>query len=209
LSLRPSFVFFSLIFGITPVLAGQSAPLDKQRMIQVVQNYVDNKSFMGDVLVAEGDNIVLKAAYGYADLEWSIPNTVDTKFRIGSLTKQFTAASILLLQERGKLRVNEPIKTYLPDVPAAWSKVTVDNLLTHTSGIPNFTGAPGFHAYELQSHSPAESVALIRNKPLDFEPGTKFYYSNTNYVLLGEIVERVSGMPYASFLRQNIFIPVE
>ena len=208
MSLRAPFVFFSLIFGITPVLTAQSAPLDKQRMIQVVQNYVDNKSFMGDVLVAEGDHIVLKAAFGYADLDWSIPNSVDTKFRIGSLTKQFTAASILLLQERGKLNVNEPIKTYLPDVPDAWKKVTVDNLLTHTSGIPNFTGAPGFHAYQLQSHSPGDSVALVRDKPLDFEPGTKFYYSNTNYVLLGQIIEHVSGMSYASFLHQNIFIPV-
>jgi CubicO group peptidase (beta-lactamase class C family) len=168
----------------------------------------DNKSFMGDVLVAEGDHVVLKAAYGYADLDWSIPNSVDTKFRIGSLTKQFTAASILLLQERGKLSVNEPIKTYLPDVPDTWRKVTVDNLLTHTSGIPNFTGSPDFSAYKLQSHTPEESVALVRDKPLDFEPGAKFYYSNTNYVLLGQIIEHVSGMSYASFLHQNIFIPV-
>ncbi len=207
MSLRPRFVFFAVILGLAPVAIAQSAPLDKQRMIQVIQNYVDNKSFMGDVLVAKGDHIVLKAAYGYADLEWSIPNTVDTKFRIGSLTKQFTAAAILLLQERGKLNVNEPIKTYLPDVPDAWRKVTVDNLLTHTSGIPNFTGAPGFNAYERQNHTPQESIALVQDKPLDFEPGTKFYYSNTNYVLLGEIIEHVSGMPYASFLRQNIFIP--
>jgi CubicO group peptidase (beta-lactamase class C family) len=209
LCLRPRFIFFTLVvLGIAPVANAQSAPLDNQRMMQVVQNYVDNKSFMGDVLIAEGDRIVLKAAYGYADMDWSIPNTIDTKFRIGSLTKQFTAASILLLQERGRLSVNEPIKTYLPDVPDAWSKVTVDNLLTHTSGIPNFTGAPGFNAYERQSHNPEESVALVRGKPLDFEPGTKFYYSNTNYVLLGEIIEHVSGMPYASFLRQNIFIPL-
>lgn len=205
---RPRVFFLTLlILRIAPVLTVQGAPLDNQRMMQVVQNYVDNKSFMGDVLVAEGDNIALKGAYGYADLDWSIPNTVDTKFRIGSLTKQFTAACILLLQERGKLRVSAPIKTYLRDVPDAWGKVTVDNLLTHTSGIPNFTGAQGFGAYERQSHSPEESVALVRGKPLDFEPGTKFYYSNTNYILLGEIVERVSGMPYASFLRQNIFIP--
>lgn len=203
------FVFFTLVvLGITPGAFAQSAPLDQQRMMQVVQNYVDNKSFMGDVLVAEGDHIILKAASGYADLDWSIPNTLDTKFRIGSLTKQFTAASILLLQERGKLSVNEPIKTYLPDLPDAWRKVTVDNLLTHTSGIPNFTGAPGFNVYERQSHNPEESVALVRDRPLDFEPGTRFYYSNTNYLLLGEIIEHVSGMPYASFLRQNIFIPV-
>lgn len=208
MSLCSRFIILAMLLGIAPVLIAQSAPLDKQRMMQVVQNYADNKSFMGDVLVAEGDHIVLKAAYGYADLEWSIENTTDAKFRIGSLTKQFTAASILLLQERGKLNVHEPIKTYLSGVPDAWSKVTVDNLLTHTSGIPNFTGASGFNAYERQSHNPEESIALVRDKPLDFEPGTKFYYSNTNYVLLGQIIEHVSGMPYASFLRQNIFIPL-
>ena len=176
-------------------------------MMQVVQNYVDNKSFMGDVLVAEGDHIVLESAYGYADLDWSIPNTIDTKFRIGSLTKQFTAAGILLLQERGKLSVNDPVSKYVSDLPNAWSTVTIKNLLTHSSGIPNFTGVPGFRAYELQSHTPEESVSLVRDKPLEFEPGTKFYYSNTNYVLLGEVIEHVSGMPYATFLRQNIFIP--
>ena len=209
MSMRSRLIVFSLVvLGIAPVVGAQSTPLDKQRMMQVVGNYVDNKSFMGDVLVAEGDHIVLEAAYGYADLEWSIENPTDAKFRIGSLTKQFTAASILLLQERGKLSVDEPIKTYLPDVPDAWKMVTVDNLLTHTSGIPNFTGTPGFDVYKRQSHSPEESVALVRSKPLDFEPGTKFYYSNTNYILLGEIIEHVSGMPYADFLRQNIFIPV-
>lgn len=176
-------------------------------MMQVVQNYVDNKSFMGDVLVADGDHIVLESAYGYADMDWSIPNTVDTKFRIGSLTKQFTAAGILLLQERGQLGVDEPVSKYVPDLPNAWSTVTIKNLLTHSSGIPNFTGVPGFSAYELQSHTPEESVALVLGKPLEFEPGAKFYYSNTNYVLLGEVIERVSGVPYATFLRQNIFIP--
>jgi CubicO group peptidase (beta-lactamase class C family) len=97
LSLRARFIFFAMVIGIAPVLTAQNAPLVKQRMIEVIQNYVDNRSFMGDVLVAEGDHIVLKAAYGYADLDWSIENTTDAKFRIGSLTKQFTAASILLL----------------------------------------------------------------------------------------------------------------
>lgn len=177
-------------------------------MLQVVQNYVDNRSFMGAVLVAEGEQIVISHGCGYADLDWSIPNTPDTRFRIGSLTKQFTAASILLLQERGQLELNVPIKTYLPDAPSTWDKVTVYQLLTHTSGIPNFTGTAGFDTYKRQSHSPEESVRLVRDKPLDFDPGVKFYYSNSNYVLLGEIIERVSGMPYGGFLRQNIFVPV-
>ncbi|MDR3750444.1 MAG: serine hydrolase [Terracidiphilus sp.] len=204
---RVCLLSISLILGFIPSLFAQSVKLDKERMMQVVRNYVDNRSFMGAVLVAEGDRIVVSQGFGYADLDWSIPSTVDTRFRIGSLTKQFTAASILLLQERGQLNLNAPVKTYLPDAPSTWDKVTIYHLLTHTSGIPNFTGTAGFDAYKRQSHTPEESVRLIRDKPLDFEPGAKFYYSNSNYILLGKIVERVSGMPYASFLRQNIFIP--
>jgi CubicO group peptidase (beta-lactamase class C family) len=134
----------SLILGFVPGLFAQSIMLDKERMLQVVQNYVDNRSFMGAVLVAEGDQIVVSHGCGYADLDWSIPNAADTRFRIGSLTKQFTAASVLLLQERGQLKLKEPIKTYLPDAPSTWEKVTIYHLLTHTSGIPNFTGTPKF-----------------------------------------------------------------
>lgn len=177
-------------------------------MNQVVQNYVDNKSFMGVVLVAEKDKVLLSQGYGDADLEWGIKNSPDAKFRIGSLTKQFTAASILLLQERGKLKPEDPVKTWLPDAPPSWEKVTVFHLLTHTSGIPNFTGGPGWDLYQRQDHTPQESIARIRDKPLDFEPGKKFYYSNSNYILLGQIIERVSGVPYAEFLQRNVLTPL-
>jgi CubicO group peptidase (beta-lactamase class C family) len=95
---------------------------------------------MGSVLVARGDQVLFSKGYGSANLEWDIPNTPSTKFRLGSITKQFTAASILLLEERGKLSTDDPVKKYMPDAPAAWDKVTVFNLLTHTSGIPSFTG---------------------------------------------------------------------
>jgi CubicO group peptidase (beta-lactamase class C family) len=206
--LRAHLLVFAMLLAASPLLSAQSAPLDKQRMTQVVEDYVDNGSFMGDVLVAEGDRVVLKAAYGYADLDWSVENTTDAKFRIGSLTKQFTAASILLLQEQGKVTLSDSIKNYLPEVPDAWKNVTVANLLNQTSGIPNFTGTPGFDAYKRQDHTSEESVGLVRGKPLDFEPGTKFYYSNTNYILLGEIIEHVAGMSYGDFLRRNIFQPV-
>jgi CubicO group peptidase (beta-lactamase class C family) len=177
-------------------------------MQQVIQNYVDNNSFMGAVLVAEKDKVLLSQGYGYADLEWAITNSPTTRFRIGSITKQFTAASVLLLQERGRLKLEAPVKTYLPDAPKAWDKVTVYNLLTHTSGIPNFTGLPGWDAYKRQDHTPQDSIAQCRDKPLDFEPGMKFYYSNSNYILLGQIIDKVSDMPYADFLQQNILTPL-
>lgn len=177
-------------------------------MQQVIQNYADSKSFMGAVLVAEKDKVLIQQGYGSADLEWKVPNTATTKFRIGSITKQFTAASILLLQERGKLKIEEPVKTYLPDAPATWDKITVYNLLTHTSGIPNFTGLPEFPAVMRQEKTPDEVIALFHDKPLDFEPGTKFTYSNSNYILLGRIIEKLSGASYADFVQKNIFTPV-
>ena len=111
-------------------------------MEQVIQSHVTAGTFMGTVLVARDGAVVLDKAYGMANLEWDVPNTTATKFRLGSITKQFTAAAILLLEERGKLKVDDKVKTYLPDAPMAWDRITVFNLLTHTSGIPNFTSLP-------------------------------------------------------------------
>ena len=105
------------------------------RMEQVIQSFVADKQFMGAVLVARGNDILLDKGYGFANLEWNIPDSPKTKFRLGSITKQFTAASILLLEERGKLSVNDSVKKYMPDAPAAWDKITIFNLLTHTSGL--------------------------------------------------------------------------
>lgn len=203
-----NFICSSLLIFLAPLGRSQSIAEPTKRMRQVIQNYVDNKSFMGAVLVAEKNDILLSQGYGFADLEWTITNSPQTKFRIGSVTKQFTAACILILQERGKLRLEDSVKMYLPDAPDAWNKITVYNLLTHTSGIPNFTGGAGWDAYKRQDHPPQESIALFREKPLDFEPGTKFYYSNSNYILLGQIVEKVSQMSYAEFLQQNILTPL-
>src|SRR5580693_10431249 len=121
---------------------------DTARMDQIVQSYVSAKTFMGTVLVARGGEVLLSKGYGMANLEWEIPNSPSTKFRLGSVTKQFTAASILLLEERGKLSVSDPVKKYMPDAPAAWDKVTIMHLLTHTSGIPSFTGFPDYQKLE-------------------------------------------------------------
>ena len=115
-------------------------------MEEVVQSYVRDKTFMGAVLVARGGDVILNKGYGSANLEWDIPNTPATKFRLGSITKQFTAAAILLLAERGKLTLDDPIKKHVPDAPAAWDAITIFHLLTHTSGIPNFTNLPDYKA---------------------------------------------------------------
>jgi CubicO group peptidase (beta-lactamase class C family) len=177
-------------------------------MDQVIQSYVDSNQFMGAVLVARGDQVLLSKGYGFANLEWKIPNTPETKFRLGSITKQFTAASVLLLEERGKLRIHDPIGKYLSDAPEAWSKITIFNLLTHTSGIPNFTALPDYEGSKTIAISPEQRIARLRDQPLDFEPGTKWKYSSSGYVVLGELIEKVSGMRYAQFVRDNIFTPI-
>jgi len=198
------------VLCLAPVVAlTQSTTSDPTpRMQQIIASYANDKTFMGTVLVVKDGHTLVDQGYGSADLEWNVPNAPATKFRLGSITKQFTATSILLLQERGKLSIDDPVSKYMPDAPAAWSKVTIYNVLTHTSGIPSFTGFPDYPTTEWKNTNPTELVARFRDKPLDFEPGTKFTYSNSGYVLLGYLVEKISGQSYADFLQQNIFTPL-
>jgi CubicO group peptidase (beta-lactamase class C family) len=178
------------------------------RMEQIVQSYVKNQQFMGSVLVAKSNDTLLNKGYGSANLEWAIPNSPTTRFRLGSITKQFTAACVLLLQERGKLQLSDPVKKYVPDALAAWDKITIYNLLTHTSGIPSFTGFKDYRDLEAKPTTPAKLVERFRDKPLEFEPGTKWNYSNSGYVLLGYLIEKISGQTYQQFLEQNILTPL-
>jgi len=119
-----------------------------------------------------------------------VPNTPATKFRLGSIAEQFTAASILLLQERGKLNIQDQVKKYMPNSPAAWSKIAIYHLLTHTSGIPNFTSFPEYAKWGPVAVTSAEEVARLHDKPLDLSPGDKWSYNNSGYVLLGYLIER-------------------
>ena len=177
-------------------------------MDQIVQSYVSSHQFMGTALVARAGEVLFSKGYGFANLEWQIPNAPNTKFRLGSVTKQFTAASILLLEERGKLSVNDPVKKYMPDAPAAWDKITIFHVLTHTSGIPSFTGFPDYPKFEPFATTSAELVARFRDKPLDFQPGEKWNYSNSGYVLLTYLIEKISGESYEKFAAENIFMPL-
>ena len=131
-------------------------------MTEVIQAYVSTNKFMGCVLVARGNDVLLNKGYGFANLEWDMPSTPSGKFRLGSITKQFTAESILLLEERGKLKVHDPVKKSMADAPAAWDKITIFHLLTHTSGIPSFTGFPDYAAQEPFLTAPQQLVARFR-----------------------------------------------
>ncbi|HKI70146.1 MAG TPA: serine hydrolase domain-containing protein [Verrucomicrobiae bacterium] len=149
---------------------------------------------------------VKTGAYGYSNLELKTRVTPDTVFEIGSITKQFTAACIMILAQEGKLSVDAPISRYLTNTPPSWSKITVRNLLTHTSGIKNYTGLDGF---ELTRHlTQAQFIEKIGALPLDFQPGDKYAYCNTGFNLLGYIIENVSGENYWDFLRKRILQPL-
>jgi len=198
-TLRPT------LAGANQVSAASETSPDLTRMEEVVRSYLSEKKFMGSVLVVRGNSVLLNKGYGFANLEWDIPNSPSAKFRLGSITKQFTAASILLLEERGKLKVDDPVKKYMPDAPAAWDKITLFNLLTHSSGIPNFTGFPDYASQEPFATTPEQLVARFRDKPLDFQPGEKMSYSNSGYVLLGYLIEKISGGSYEKFVQENIF----
>ena len=199
-TLRRAFVF---VFVATSCFAQDAA-----RMEEVVQTYVQNKTFMGAVLVARGSDVILSKGYGSANLEWDLPNTPATKFRLGSITKQFTAASILLLEERGKLSLDDPIKKHMPDAPAAWDAITIFSLLTHTSGITNFTALPDYKSLKLVEMPVAKTIVTVRDKPLDFVPGEKMSYSNSGYLVLGHVIERITGASYEKFVTDNIFTPL-
>ncbi|MGH8290299.1 MAG: serine hydrolase [Steroidobacteraceae bacterium] len=180
----------------------------RAKIDQYMRASVKVDHFMGAILVAQHGRLIVAKGYGKANLKLGIPNTPDTEFRIGSVTKEFTATAILLLQARGKLNFEDPVCKYVPDCPADWQPIRIYNLLTHTSGIPNFTSFPNYRAVEKESITPARLIALFKDKPLDFKPGAKFSYSNSGYEVLGYIIERVSGESYSQFLERNIFQPL-
>lgn len=191
-------------------LACQAAPPGNARakIDQYMQAAVKTEHFMGSVLVARGGHVIIAKGYGKANIKKNIPNTPETEFRIGSVTKQFTAMAILMLQDEGKLKVTDTVCKYVPACPKDWQPIRISNLLDHTSGIPDFTNFSGYMKVRSQSMTPTQLVALFKDKPLEFKPGTKFKYSNSGYVLLGYIIDRVSDEGYKQFLQQHIFDPL-
>lgn len=149
---------------------------------------------------------VKRSSYGIANVELNVPVSTNTVFEIGSLTKQFTAACILLLQQDGKLSVDDPISKHLPNAPAAWSNITVRHLLTHSSGIASYTGHGGFELTRRLTQ--AQFIEAVAALPRDFAPGEQAKYCNTGYNLLGYIIENVSGRSYWSFIAERIFVPL-
>jgi len=204
------------ILFVTTVILLVSSSIDlaqsKVRKIDsVLRKYNEYGQFNGMALVAERGEIIYKEAFGFANFEWQIPNSLDTKFRIGSVTKSFTAMLVLQLVEQGKLKLDDPVGNYLPDFQnSPKSKITINQLLTHTSGLPDYNNVPEFfRAVQSGYLSEAEIIKRISNYDLLFEPGAKFGYSNDGYRLLGAIIEKVTNKSYEQVLQDNILTPLK
>ncbi|MBS4539356.1 beta-lactamase family protein [Clostridium sp. D2Q-11] len=161
----------------------------------------ENQQFSGTVLVAKGEGIILKESYGVTNHTYNIPNTINSKFLIASITKSITAMAIMILEEENKLNVHDTLDKYIPDFLNG-DKITIHNLLNHSSGI---WGDPNFLDIVKKSHTMDELIDRYKNKPLDFEPGDRFEYSNMGYTLLAYIIEKVSRKKYEEFIKENIF----
>ncbi len=203
------FSFYLLILLLTfltqELIAQQS---QVEQIHSLLEKYHEYKLFNGSVLVAKDGSVIYKNGFGDANMSWDIPNTPDTKFRIGSTTKQFTAALVLILVEDGLLELDGKITDYLPDYPEQQgNQVTIHHLLSHTSGIPSYT-TPDFMTDEVRDPFQADSlVALFSDLELQFAPGSRWTYSNSNYILLGKIIEAVTGKPYDEILRERVLKP--
>lgn len=196
----------SLTTGMVPITKTNDVAYDLDVFLDKL---AAKNAFTGSVLVVQDENIVLNKGYGLAKREQHIANTPQTKFRIGSLTKQFTATAVLMLQEQGKIDLHDPVCGYMPDCPTAWKSITIHHLLNHTSGIPDFTDFIGYALTKSARSTPEQTIARFKNKPLDFRPGEKWHYSNSGYIVLGHIIDLVSGASYENFLKKNIFTPLE
>ncbi len=190
---------------------GQKLSDKALKIDSVVNSNFQRNIFSGNVLVAQKGEVVFKKSYGLANQEWNIQNTTNTKFRIGSVSKQFTAMLIMQLYQAGKISLQANIKTYLPWFDeTTGSKITIHHLLSNTSGLLNYTDFPDFLSQTaVKQFDPLPFAKEYFKFSLDFKPGTQYFYSNTNYFLLGLIIESVTGKSYEQVLRENILEPAK
>ncbi len=191
-------------------IAGTSALGDDfaRKADEYLNRELKAETFMGSVMVARSGKINFIKGYGLANREHAVPNAPNTKFRLGSIAKQFTAVSILKLQEQGKLSLDDPVSKYEENCPEGWSAIKIHHLLSHTSGIPSYTSFADYFYTKKFHWPPGKMIQRFRDKPLEFRPGEGFKYSNSGYFVLGYIVEQSSGKCYEDYLKENIFDPL-
>ena len=199
-------LLISLFTTLNGFAVAQDARL-KTIIDDYVNAYVRTGNFSGSILVAKNGQMVYENSFGLADADFQIANQPSTRYHIASVSKNFTAAGILLLEERGKLNLTDAISKYIPDYPGG-SEITIHYLLTHTSGITNVNDLPEYNVASRSHQTPESLILLFKNKPLEFDPGSRFQYSNSNYNVLAFIIESVSKLSYGEFCgRKFLHLP--
>lgn len=190
------------------VASSVQSPIEKEIISALNEIYPANEPGVAALLYKQGE-VVFRGGFGMANLEHDISIEPDMVFRLGSITKQFTSAGIMMLKEEGKLEIDDPITKFLPDYPTNGHTITIRHLLTHTSGIKSYTSMPDFMKLMRTDLTVDEMMDVFKNEPMDFAPGEKYLYNNSAYFLLGVIIEKLSGQTYEEFLQERIFTPLD
>jgi D-alanyl-D-alanine carboxypeptidase len=207
-----SILTFVLLAGLHAGIAAQAARLSDEKLAEAInqlleQTYKQDEPGAAVIVVRQG-KVILRKGYGKANMELGVPIEPDMVFRTGSITKQFTAVAILMLADQGKLSLTDEVTKFLPEYPTNGHKITVEHLLTHTSGIKSYTSLPEWVPLWRKDMPLNELIAIFKDKPMDFAPGERWAYNNSAYVLLGAIIEKASGQSYGDFVEKNIFAPL-
>ena len=198
-------LFAALVIVAAPLRAAETTA-DPKDVAAKCETYMQarlkvSNYFNGTVLVAHDGKPLFVKGYGFANFENDVPNTAQTKFRLASVSKQFVATGIMILAQEGQLKVENKLVQHLPNCPKAWADVTLQQLLSHTAGVPENLTPAGFKNQWPVPINLDHILDIVKDRPLDFKPGEKWSYSNTGYVLLGLIIEKLTGKPYGDFLR--------
>ena len=194
--------------AVVPAQPALEPAVLEKKIDELLAAHAKVNGFSGSVLLASRGVPLFAKGVGYANVEWQIPNTPKTKFRIGSMTKQFTSMLVMQLREQGKIKLEESVCLYVTPCPDAWKPVTIHHLLTHTSGIPTYTGIPAWQATMMVPKTIEQMVAIFRDLPLQWVPGEKYAYNNSGYFLLGVVIEKASGKKYEQALQEMILTPL-
>lgn len=189
------------------VFAASPAPTVEQQVDALLRPLLEEDLISGSILIARGGKVEVAKGYGWANREHAVPCGPETRYRLASMTKAFTAMAVMILEERGLLRVDDTLDKYIPDYPGG-SDITLHHLLTHTSGVVNYSALPDHYRVWTMPHSVEQVIERFKNEPLRFAPGERFEYSNSGYVLLTYVIEKVSGRSYEEFLQENVFKPL-
>lgn len=196
-----------LLFCFISLTTKLNAQTVNEKIDEVMQKYIELDRFSGTVLLAKDGKVLYEKAYGEANKSYQVKNNIDTKFNIASMGKMFTGVSIFQLEERGKLDINDPVITYLKDFPLG-DKITIHHLLSHTSGVGSYMRHPNYRANRNGFRKVNDLLPLIYEQELNFKtPGERFSYSNSGMIILGAIIEKITGQPYSDYITENILIP--